>query len=50
MITSFLHDGRASSIADAIQAHDGQGRRARDAFGRLSAGDRQDLLEFLGSL
>jgi CxxC motif-containing protein (DUF1111 family) len=50
MMTSFLHDGRATSMADAIRAHDGQGRRARDAFGRLSARDRQDLLVFLGSL
>ena len=48
--TSFLHDGRASTPAEAIQAHDGQGRRARDAFNRLNQRDRNDLLEFLGSL
>ncbi len=46
----FLHDGRASSPAEAIQAHDGQGRRARDAFNTLSQTDRSDLLQFLGSL
>ncbi len=49
-LSTFLHDGRASSISEAIQAHDGQGRRARDAFHALGPGDRNDLLQFLGSL
>lgn len=48
--TTFLHDGRASSITAAIQAHDGQGARARDAFAALSAAQKADLLEFLNSL
>lgn len=46
----FLHDGRASSLAQAILAHDGQGRAARDRYAALP-GDRQNaLLAFLGSL
>jgi CxxC motif-containing protein (DUF1111 family) len=49
-LSTFLHDGRASSITEAIRAHDGQGRRTRDAFNALSPGDRSDLLKFLGSL
>jgi CxxC motif-containing protein (DUF1111 family) len=50
MISSFLHDGRADSVTAAIEAHDGQGSEARDAFAGASARDRRDLLEFLGSL
>jgi CxxC motif-containing protein (DUF1111 family) len=45
-----LHDGRATSLAAAILAHDGQGREARDRFLRLSPGARFSLLQFLGSL
>jgi CxxC motif-containing protein (DUF1111 family) len=49
-LTSFLHDGRAGSIEQAIRAHAGQGDRAAQAFARLSPGDRADLLAFLNSL
>jgi CxxC motif-containing protein (DUF1111 family) len=49
-LSTFLHDGRAASITEAVQAHDGQGRRARDAFNALPPRDRSDLLQFLGSL
>lgn len=48
--TRLLHDGRATSIADAILAHDGQGRHARDRFAGLAAADRAALLAFLGTL
>ena len=34
--TFFLHDGRARSIEEAILWHDGEARRARDAFAALS--------------
>jgi CxxC motif-containing protein (DUF1111 family) len=46
----FLHDGRTRSLADAIQAHAGQGQAASDAFQRLSGPEVQQLLEFLQSL
>src|SRR5262245_44558872 len=36
LLTTFLHDGSASTIEDAILAHDGQGRAARDRFLRTS--------------
>jgi len=45
-----LHDGRAGTIEQAIQAHDGQGAASRDAFGALSSTGRTQLLRFLGSL
>jgi len=46
----YLHDGRAATVKDAILAHDGQARRARDRFARLSATDEAALLAFLATL
>jgi CxxC motif-containing protein (DUF1111 family) len=48
--TFFLHDGRARSIAEAILWHDGEARRARDAFAALSSDERARLLAFVNSL
>ena len=45
-----LHDGRTSDKAAAIQAHDGQGAAARNAFNGATAAQRNDLLLFLSSL
>jgi CxxC motif-containing protein (DUF1111 family) len=45
-----LHDGRAHTLADAILAHDGQGKPARDRFASLPAVQREQLLAFLNSL
>jgi CxxC motif-containing protein (DUF1111 family) len=45
-----LHDGRARNVADAILAHEGQGKAAKDRFAALSESDRSALLAFLGSL
>jgi CxxC motif-containing protein (DUF1111 family) len=47
---SFLHDGSAPTIVEAIQAHAGQGQAASDAFGQLSDPEVRQLLEFLESL
>jgi CxxC motif-containing protein (DUF1111 family) len=49
-ITSFLHDGRATSIEAAILAHDGQGGTARNRYAALNATERNQLLAFLRSL
>ena len=48
--TRLLHDGRARTVADAILAHDGQGKPARDRFAALSESERRDLLAFLDTL
>ena len=48
--TSFLHDGRARTIRDAILAHDGQGLAARDHFATLRQREQAKLLEFINSL
>jgi CxxC motif-containing protein (DUF1111 family) len=45
-----LHDGRAGDIAAAVQAHDGQGAAARDAFNALSADDRHAVVQFVRSI
>jgi CxxC motif-containing protein (DUF1111 family) len=49
-LTSFLHDGRAKTLKDAILAHDGQGKSAQDHFVNLSATQEGQLLAFLNSL
>jgi CxxC motif-containing protein (DUF1111 family) len=46
----FLHDGAADSVAQAIQLHGGEGKRARDRFGRLKPAERAAMLHFLNSL
>lgn len=46
----YLHDGRAGSVDRAIQLHDGEAVPARNAYQALTATQRQQLLEFLGSI
>ena len=45
-----LHDGRALTPADAIDAHGGRASAARDHFRRMGPPDRQALLDYLGTL
>lgn len=49
-INRYLHDGRATTLPQAIGAHDGQGSAARDRFNALTPGERAQLLAFLQSL
>ncbi|MDA0337086.1 MAG: thiol oxidoreductase [bacterium] len=46
----YLHDGRATTLHDAILAHGGEARRARDAYVALDTATRMDLHAFLKSL
>lgn len=46
----YLHDGRATTLKDAVLAHDGQARKSRERFARLSQDDQNALLAFLNSL
>ncbi len=46
----FLHDGRATSIEEAILWHGGEAQASRDGFVALSETDRERLLLFLKSL
>jgi CxxC motif-containing protein (DUF1111 family) len=49
----FLHDGRTTSLIQAIQAHSSNGSEANKVilnYNRLKASQKQDLLNFLRSL
>ena len=46
----YLHDGRASTLYDAIDAHGGEAQAARDAFSEFSAEKRSRLVAFLERL
>ncbi len=48
--TLYLHDGRATTIDDAIRAHDGEAAASRDRYLKLTPADTDRLLKFLGSL
>lgn len=50
LLKTFLHDGRARTIEQAILAHDGQGRRARDRYAALPGEKKGKLLGFLRGL
>jgi CxxC motif-containing protein (DUF1111 family) len=42
--------GRAATVEDAIRAHEGQGKGAKDRYAALSPAQRKALLDFLGTL
>jgi CxxC motif-containing protein (DUF1111 family) len=46
----YLHDGRASTIEDAILAHDGEGTEAAKAYEKLKPRERRQIDFFLDSL
>jgi CxxC motif-containing protein (DUF1111 family) len=46
----YLHDGRASTIEEAILLHGGEATAARDAADALGEAEMQDLVAFLESL
>lgn len=48
--SSFLHDGRARSLLEAILWHGGEAQAARDRVVEMPAEDRADLIRFLESL
>jgi CxxC motif-containing protein (DUF1111 family) len=48
--TTFLHDGRASNLPDAILAHDGQGLTAQNLYRQLKSSELAKLIAFLKSL
>jgi CxxC motif-containing protein (DUF1111 family) len=47
---TFLHDGRARTVAEAILWHGGEAMTAREAFRTASRSDRDALIAFLESL
>jgi CxxC motif-containing protein (DUF1111 family) len=47
---SYLHDGRARTLEEAILWHGGEGDASRAAYAALSEADRAAVITFLGSL
>ena len=47
---TFLHDGRARTISEAILWHDGEAKTAKQNYVALSKNERSQLLAFLESL
>ncbi|MEE2640712.1 MAG: di-heme oxidoredictase family protein [Planctomycetota bacterium] len=47
---SYLHDGRARNLAEAILWHGGEAKAAREVFRRMSRENRKALLVFLKSI
>ena len=47
--TRYLHDGRATTLFDAVVAHDGEAASSRDRFLALSPRLQLHLLSFVGS-
>lgn len=47
---SYLHDGRARTLLEAILWHGGEGATARDAVVNMQTADREYLIKFLESL
>lgn len=46
----WLHDGRATTLSDAILFHGGEAQAARDAFERLPQTQQRELIAFLENL
>jgi len=46
----YLHDGRATTLTEAILLHGGEAQPVRDRFAALHDEDRLEMLEFLRSL
>lgn len=49
-LTAYLHDGRATTLEQAIAAHDGQARGSRERFTALGASAKAKVIAFLQSL
>jgi hypothetical protein len=46
----YLHDGRASTVTEAILEHGGEAQASRNAFASLSTTDAKNLIAFLNNL
>jgi CxxC motif-containing protein (DUF1111 family) len=47
---TFLHDGRARSVEEAVLWHDGEAAVVRERFEHLARAQREQLLKFVGAL
>ena len=49
-VTTYLHDGRARSLVEAILWHGGEAQNSADRFRAMPKADREALVRFLSSL
>ncbi len=47
---TWLHDGRANTVDQAVRGHAGEAQNSRDRYVALSAAERQQVLDFLNTL
>jgi len=45
-----MHDGRATTLKDAIELHGGEAEESSKKFKALSESEQKDLIAFLGNL
>jgi CxxC motif-containing protein (DUF1111 family) len=50
LLPHFMHDGRAHTVTEAIEAHGGEAMASRQQFSQLSDEERAALVAFLNSL
>jgi CxxC motif-containing protein (DUF1111 family) len=50
LMTRFMHDGRATTVEQAVELHGGEGATARDRFRGLPPAEREALIAFLKTL
>ena len=50
LLPHFMHDGRAHTVTEAIEAHGGEATESRQEFGQLSDQERAAVVAFLNSL
>lgn len=48
--TTYMHDGRARNLEEAVLWHGGEAKAAQEAFVNLDSNDRENLIKFLNSL
>ena len=46
----YLHDGRATTVDEAILLHTGEAQASHDAYAAMTDGEREDIVAFLMSL
>jgi CxxC motif-containing protein (DUF1111 family) len=47
---AFMHHGKFTTAREAVEAHNGEALRSRQAFDSLPSSDRDNVIEFLKSL
>ena len=46
----YLHDGRATTLSEAILSHGGEAKASKNLFAAMSTSEQADLIAFLDNL